>query len=386
MASAPAMNRRGGGSRLAMVRSARASLAGSPDCWPFCDLQNSIGSVAAPGHRRLAQPTDRASGGLAQAELRSGGPQRENRGSASASRPGFRTRIGPCGGFGRLAVRSLRHVPLGPTDRRPSRRARERQPESPHLQDGARATIVTGLAESDDTAAAANVAAGYVLAQAGTHIGPEGLTLSACLAEMAPGAWALEWVGAPDEREAHATALGITPERLPDLLAWTTNAFGTDFLWPHFFPSLTVARDFHRLFLPARTRLLGFALPADLVDGFLTVAAPPPPPPGYSPGGPTGAVELLQQRRPLEPGGAPRGFEPLGYEVTGQFCSFRCNGLETHLQREFGTTFNEWGLLENEHVARRCAEYAGRPATAPCAPYWHPWLIHEYDPRTPPEP
>src|SRR5712691_6904070 len=35
MASAPAMKRRGGGSWLAMMTSARASFAGSPDCWPF---------------------------------------------------------------------------------------------------------------------------------------------------------------------------------------------------------------------------------------------------------------------------------------------------------------------------------------------------------------
>ena len=36
-ASAPAMKRRGGGSWLAMVMSARASFAGSPDCRPFSD-------------------------------------------------------------------------------------------------------------------------------------------------------------------------------------------------------------------------------------------------------------------------------------------------------------------------------------------------------------
>jgi len=41
MASAPAMNRRGGGVWLAMVKSACASFAGSPDCLPFCDFQYS---------------------------------------------------------------------------------------------------------------------------------------------------------------------------------------------------------------------------------------------------------------------------------------------------------------------------------------------------------
>ena len=41
IASAPAMKRRGGGSWLAFVMSARASFAGSPDCFPFCDFQYS---------------------------------------------------------------------------------------------------------------------------------------------------------------------------------------------------------------------------------------------------------------------------------------------------------------------------------------------------------
>ena len=41
IASAPAIKRRGGGSWLAMVMSARASFAGSPDCLPFWAFQNS---------------------------------------------------------------------------------------------------------------------------------------------------------------------------------------------------------------------------------------------------------------------------------------------------------------------------------------------------------
>jgi hypothetical protein len=41
MASAPAMKRRGGRSSLAIVMSARASFAGSPDCCPFCAFQYS---------------------------------------------------------------------------------------------------------------------------------------------------------------------------------------------------------------------------------------------------------------------------------------------------------------------------------------------------------
>jgi NADH:ubiquinone oxidoreductase subunit len=61
--------------------------------------------------------------------------------------------------------------------------------------------------------------------------------------------------------------------------------------------------------------------------------------------------------------------------MAGAFCSFRCNALETDFQRKLGATFNEWGLLEDEDVARRCAEYAGRPETPTCSPVWHPWMV-----------
>lgn len=177
-----------------------------------------------------------------------------------------------------------------------------------------------------------DVAGAYLLVKPGPLVGPTGLTASGCLAEVAPGSWAIDWVNTrPCERERHASALGISAEALPEVVAWATKVFGAEFKWPNVFCNLAAAREFQRRFLPAGVRLIGLALPMDLVDEFLTLAAPSPQQPGYAPNGPTGAV------------------------------------------------FNAWGLLDDESMARQCARYAGRPETGTCADWWYPWTLREYD-------
>jgi hypothetical protein len=200
------------------------------------------------------------------------------------------------------------------------------------------------------------------------------------LAEVAPGSWAIEWVRvAAGEREAHAQELGIAPNLLPQVVDWVTQAFETDFMWPNVFSSLTAARSFRQRFIPSGVRLIGVGLPADLVDEFLGQAAPPPSPPGYAPNGASGVYQLIQARQVLAPGGEARGYEVLGLGMAGDFCSFRCNQLAADFEREFGATFNGWGLIDDPQVARRCAEFAGRPEVGTCADWWHPWHVQEYE-------
>jgi len=197
---------------------------------------------------------------------------------------------------------------------------------------------------------------------------------------MAPGSWAIEWVKvAPGEREEHARELGIRPELLPQVVDWATKAFDADFKWPNVLSTPAVAREFRQQFIPGDVRLIGLGLPADLVDEFLTLAAPPPSSPGYAPNGPSGVYEVLRSRQPLATGGRARGYEVLGFGIAGAFCSFRCNQFEADFQREFGATFNTWGLIDDEAVARRCALYAGRPGGGTCADWWHAWAVQEYE-------
>jgi hypothetical protein len=224
------------------------------------------------------------------------------------------------------------------------------------------------------------IAAGYTLVKPGPPIPAGGLTASACLAAVAPDSWAIDWVKMePGERARHATGLGIAPEAVPEVVTWVTAEFGRRLKWPNVFTELEAAREFRRRFIPGGgVYLIGLGLAADLVPAFLSLSAPPPQQPGYAPIGPVGVYDVLNTGRTLETGGELRGFDVLGYDEAGRFCSFRCNGLEADFQKELGVQFNRWGLLDEPTVAQRCADYAGRPETATCTRWWHPWALFEF--------
>ena len=68
------------------------------------------------------------------------------------------------------------------------------------------------------------------------------------------------------------------------------------------------------------------------------------------------------------------------YDGSGYFDSFRCHQLEIDFKRELGASFNGFGLLDDELVARRCAEYVNRPDTNTCVGpgAWYAWRVEEY--------
>jgi hypothetical protein len=197
----------------------------------------------------------------------------------------------------------------------------------------------------------------------GDQLPPGALTVSHCLAAVAPDTWALEWVDtAPAERNALAAECGISPEDLPEVVAWATDRLGRTFGWPHVFLELDAALEFRRRFLPDGFRVLQIALPEDFVASFLAMAAPPPQQPGYAPNGETGVYEALFKQVRGVPAGERRGFEVLGYDrYGGGFHSFRCNALEVDFVN-LGTSFNQWGLIDDEAQALKCAEWANSPA------------------------
>jgi hypothetical protein len=224
-----------------------------------------------------------------------------------------------------------------------------------------------------------HVAGGYLLAKPGVRVPKRGLTASACLADMAPDWWAIEWVGTTyGEREERAARLGIQTKNVPSLVRWVTERFGETFRWPNVFTDVVHAREFFRQFGLADVHLMGIALPSDLVETFLEASAPPEQQPGYAPVGATGVHDVVSRMEPLASGGSRRGYEVLGYGEVGQFHSFRCNDLERDFEREFDARFNEWGLIDDAAIARRCAAYASLPTTSTSARDWHPWLVEEY--------
>jgi hypothetical protein len=217
------------------------------------------------------------------------------------------------------------------------------------------------------------------LVKPGDRLPPGELTVSHCLAAVAPDTWAIEWVAMSDpDRTAAAARCGIAEDQLPAVVPWATERFANGFAWPHAFLDIGAAQEFRHRFLPAAFRLLQIALPEHLVPSFLALAAPPPQQPCYAPTGASSAYEALRMPRLGLASGERRGFEVLGYERHGgTFHSFRCNYFERDFAK-LGAAFNRWGLIDDEAVALKCAECSSNPELGTCADAWHPWLVVEH--------
>jgi hypothetical protein len=202
------------------------------------------------------------------------------------------------------------------------------------------------------------------------------LTVSHCLATVAPDTWAIDWVSVTDTDRAEAAArCEIADERVSAAIEWATERFGVAIGWSHALLDLDAAREFRRLFLPPTFQLLQIGLPEGALSSFLALSAPPPQQPGYAPVGASGAYEAVVKKTVLS-AGERRGHEVLGYDrYGGGFHSSRCHSFEQDLAA-LGASLNRWGLIDDAEAARRCAEYAGGKGT--CADGWHPWLIVEH--------
>ena len=209
------------------------------------------------------------------------------------------------------------------------------------------------------------VSAGYYLVQPSAAAL---LSLSSCLCASFPNAWTIDWVKGENPHE-HAAALNIDRGRLPEIIAWATNAFGEEFGWPNVFYTLKAAREARARFFNAESKIevVGLGLHRSDAPGFVGFAKPVPSLPGYAPRGETGIYECVRDSRPMESGATFLGFEPLSVWVGLFACSWICLGME----REFAP--NEHGFLGSIDDARRCAEGAKSSGL------WLPWLIARYE-------
>jgi hypothetical protein len=187
---------------------------------------------------------------------------------------------------------------------------------------------------------------------------------------MAPDPWALDWaIDSLEQRPAAAEAFGIGPAELGPAVRWANDNLGGAWHWPYVLRSLDAAQDFCRRFVRAPVRLLGLALPEDLARRFGEVVRRPN---GH------GVAEKVARADRIRAGeGQPRGYEVIGDDaVTGYLHSFRCDGLEVEFQERFGARFNEFGLIDDQAMARACAEFAD---IDPCmADVCLAWLVTEY--------
>jgi hypothetical protein len=219
----------------------------------------------------------------------------------------------------------------------------------------------------------------FLLAKESGKLPPGILTVSACLADIAPDLWAIGWATVDaTERLARAALFGIDVKHLPGAIRWATDHLdGGGFAWPNVFLDESAAREFHRRFMTTAARLLQVSLPEHMLEAFLPLTSPPPPQAGFAPVGAIGLHQALAQRVALADLNGQRGFEVLGFDGASGFDSFRCNGLESDFQRLLGGQFNRWGLIDAVGDATRCAEFANGPDISTCAVAWHPWLVME---------
>ena len=177
------------------------------------------------------------------------------------------------------------------------------------------------------------------------------LTLSSCLTEFLPDAWAFRWASDPDSEAVAALGkLGLSPDLLPIIRELVDSASASGELgWPNVWQSLPAAkavlaipgiagREFH---------VFELGVPEDLLPSVLDALAP------TSGAVASGLFTKLSSVIPLDESGTPLGWELLGVEDGGSCHSWLCNGIQKDdAVRRLGIQPGSLGLLQSEQHAR----------------------------------
>lgn len=202
------------------------------------------------------------------------------------------------------------------------------------------------------------------------------LTLSDCLTQFLPHAWALEWSSGTDaERLKAAEELGIAAESLAPLMRWVTDAFDHgDLGWPCVWQSLAAARAVKSRFASANSSLVivELGVPKDYVDGLLAEIAP------QSREGASGLYLRLESPTPVSGEGVSVGWEPLGTDDGAGYHSWLCNGLQDDGLAQLGITPGPFGLLALEKDARALVGLIEQGLGAEPV-LWFPGLLRRFD-------
>lgn len=201
------------------------------------------------------------------------------------------------------------------------------------------------------------------------------VTVSSCVLDIWPDAWALTWVESDAQQLAAArAALALDEPTFAELRAWTTRALEDGrYGWPDVFLDLETAREFHRRFLRSArpVRLVGIALEAGSVDEFLRDAWQ-----RTEREAPNGAWVALARRRPLVDPGTLLGFDVLGPDTGGIFHRYSCYDLHAGYVADLGIDVNEHGLIRDHATALRAREHTLRGGQTPVN--WYPFRVAEY--------
>jgi hypothetical protein len=206
---------------------------------------------------------------------------------------------------------------------------------------------------------------------------PKLLSLSSCLTESFPDAWALDWFACSEEERSLAAAkVGIPAAALPSVLRRMTELFDPGPLgWPNVWSSVDAARGAVSEFQldEQNFALLELGVPEDFASVLLQHIRPKP---GE---GLTGLGRALasQRRAPFDE--TALGWEPLGIELGGTFHSWLCNGLHSDAYKRLSLRPGTFGLLSSEQEARAVVDLIESGLGAEPVPWFpgalvqHPW-------------
>lgn len=176
------------------------------------------------------------------------------------------------------------------------------------------------------------------------------ITLSPCLAEFLPDAWASSWASHSDsDRVAAVQKLGLAPDALPFISEFVNAAFATqDLGWPNVWQSATVAKN---LIADPRVAdrgllLLELAVPEDFATILLKELAP------AAGEADSGLFAKLKTATPARSSATSLGWEVLGVETGGSCHSWLCNSIQDDAKQRLGLRPGPFGLLESEQDAR----------------------------------
>jgi hypothetical protein len=198
------------------------------------------------------------------------------------------------------------------------------------------------------------------------------LTMSPCLTQFFPDAWAIEWVAQSNaERLASAAKFGLNESVLADVVRSMTAALNEGEIgFPNVWRSIVAARATARQFLQRRDDLLlvELGIPTEFAAHLIDDLRPGP---GL---GSTGLYDCLVAKLPIHEGGVPLGWELLGAELGPSFHSWLCNALHDEAATRLHITPGSLGLLRTEADARAVAALVEEGIGAEPVP-WFPALL-----------
>lgn len=202
------------------------------------------------------------------------------------------------------------------------------------------------------------------------------LTVSTCIVDSYPDAWALPWVEtAPDQLRSIQEKIALDNTVFENLRNWVKTTMDNGrFGWPNVFFSVHTAQEFYLRFLGALLdiRIIGLSLSKDVASDFLCEERP------QEGCGAIGVWTMVNRGLARIRSGSPLGFDVLGMEFGGGFHTFTCNSLEQDFHDKLGITFNKDGLIDDYSKAIVAAEYTNRDDVGAEPVIWYPFRVDEY--------